>query len=388
MFAKSDESLYPKGPMPFGLKPRTIGAVTTAVQAATQPWIRSAMRRFKRAIRAQAIPVRIRGSRVIRSTWFDCASGMVGRDLDEWLRVANERAANGESSFIVMGDDVIGVVVVDGQIDYIEIDYSNYDQSQSGCIYAAEMKGLLALGVPSAIVDILTAACKTHMKYGKQGIKLQFSKHGPVRVSGLADTTLSNSLGNILGLMIAYAYNFSDEGWQAAGLRAKMHRSHDVGDLTFLRGRFYAAAEPEYVGHRVWGWMPSAVVKLGKVKKKQGTIKSLAEVMTVAYGNAMTIAPGATNIPVVAAFRAALYRNARAGDGLSERNAYRISSSTTLVDRDEALRWMFTRYAITREQVEDIEALLAEVTSLPAYVGHLGFNRLVDVDYGKGVPVP
>jgi hypothetical protein len=39
------------------------------------------------------------------------------------------------------------------------------------------------------------------------------------------------------------------------------------------------------------------------------------------------------------------------------------------------------RYAITYSEIREVEALFGTITSLPAYVEHNVFDKLVEVDY-------
>jgi len=61
--------------------------------------------------------------------------------------------------------------------------------------------------------------------------------------------------------------------------------------------------------------------------------------------------------------------------------SYKPKLGNCFPSRDEACVAIFSRYNITIQEIESVEKLMRKIISLPAYVEHIVFDKLVSVDY-------
>jgi hypothetical protein len=268
-FVKTDETLPPGldpcDPAKFCcVKPRIILSVSPHEQAAQQPWFMAASERFKMNLEELAEF----GGR----TWhFTYASGSTADSLTQWAEDALSRAYVGITSAICMGDDSV-VCDPKGGITWYEFDYSHFDQSQKDAHIAAEHEVYRGLGIPDRIIARVAAMAKVPARYrsrnAKNGVKMKLVVKEMRRVTGSPNTSLGNSIVNMLALMVAGRVDFSDEGWSDAGLNCKVRLQHaEITDVTFLRGSWFDTILDNGDSLPVWLPLPSLVCKIGKVMK-------------------------------------------------------------------------------------------------------------------------
>jgi DNA-directed RNA polymerase subunit RPC12/RpoP len=381
MFAKTNEVLRGKVlrsrkigyGIRIGVKPRTIQSVHSSVLVSCQPYILAATRRFKAVIK-EPFDMTLNGT--TKRFFLTYASGMVEDDMTRWLVKARKHAQEGTICFIVNGDDSLTVMTKDGREEYIEADYSHFDQSQKSVQNRAELLILASLGVPQGICDILAlvgrASAVGQKRNPKIPYRLHFKPSGANRVTGAPNTSISNTTNNALGLIIASFYDFSDEGWKHVGFTAVTVRSSTVQETTFLRGTWW----PHGDGTERWGILPSAVLKLGKVMAKRSDPGS---VFKYAYGMAAGMGDVPDHFPVLGAFRKKLFNLGR--EGAPIRNKFKpMSQMNETLDREFVLEWMYDRYGITTEEVEEVEDMINKIPSLPYFIGHDIFTKLAE-DY-------
>jgi hypothetical protein len=358
---------------------RTIQAVQIQVQVETQPWILSATERFKMAIE-KPIDIVVDGNTT--RFWFQYASGMDGPQLSAWFGRASEQALAGYVCCIVMGDDSYTIRVVDGVMQYMGIDYKHFDQSIKKEMLGAEYGCLLAMGVPQGVIDILKTVSTNHAIYKSRGrqdrASLKFKPSGPQRITGGPDTSLGNSICNIVGLAIAISRGLTDEAWKSVGFVAKTVVSADPLDIIFLRGVFWLNND----GQHHWGQLPSFVLKAGKMQK---TLTRQAHLERMAYAQGRSMGEIPSDFPVLASLKRKLIELGRED---VRPPPYPVGSpyqptpdySPEGIDREQILAWMRRRYACTDQQIEEVEWLITGVTSLPWFIGHELFAEFM-VDY-------
>jgi hypothetical protein len=370
-FAKTDEVLSFKESALFdgviGLKPRTIQAVKLNVQHKLQPSMLTAAKRLKIALE-EPFPITMFGE--TKNFWFTFGSGMNGVDLTAWLLRARELAQQGNICSIVCGDDSLTILLEDGQLRYIEIDYSHFDQSQKDVQNLAELKILRALGCSETVTAILKvisrAPCEGKKRNGKVPYMMRFIPVGANRVTGAPNTSLSNSTNNIIGIIIASFYGFSSEGWEAVGFTAKQSSHACVQQATFLRGTWWLHSD----GTEHWGILPSAFIKLSKVQTR---LDNRTKFNLIARGMILGMGDMPFTFPVLGVY--ALKVLQICGEITSDveeiRNKYKPKSDVqSQIDTDSVRRWMCERYDTTFHEIDEFEELLSNIVSLPTFVGH------------------
>lgn len=368
-FAKSDETLPLKECNGvYGLKPRTIRSVPDQVQVFVQPYVRACSTRLKEILVNSLIPVEG------YTLHFTYAGGMNAEALSAWGEESLARLRDRISSVIFMGDDSFACIHQGSHVEFLECDYSQYDQSQIGVVIREELKIIKTLGVPSEVVQMLEnlSASKTFWRHRKAKLKITLENDVLTRVTGAPNTSLSNSTNNMLAFLIASKDRFSEEGFARSGLIAKLQVHTEIGEGTFLRGRWYRNER----GSLSWSWLPSAVSKLGKFQKPF----KKTEIPGLCYATACNISAEPCTVPILGAFRRCLLRFAKKEPSSAIFENLR-TPGMGLVDRREALCWMERRYGITEAEVCQVEQMYDEVDSLPYVVTHDVFEKLVRRDY-------
>lgn len=393
MFAKTDETLplkYEHGE--YGLKPRTITSLPDIGQCLLQPVVREIDRRFKDDLK-QA-PFFIFGGRTTLRLWVTYASGMTAGGLSDWMNDALLNLGPDEWHLIVLGDDSLLLAVINGNRIAVEGDYSHYDNSQKDPQVKFETGLWRAFGAPKWAIKLSRSIAKMPSKWRKRGrkgdrdgvLKLVFEPGEMRRVTGAPNTSLSNTTNNIAAWYTVLDLFRKSPTHDLASFRSAIERGMnyvgfnmefqilDPSDVTFLRGRWYKMADED---RRVWSWLPSCLGKMGKVR-----FNAPVTVREAAYSLGQNISVVETNIPVVGAFRQALVRNSLQTTVTLPHEAYRPTNSCRTVDRSEALDWIERRYAVPRTQVEQVEAELDSIDTLPSFYGHPAIARFMEVDYG------
>jgi hypothetical protein len=372
MFAKANEVLYPKFHDGYwAVKGRIIQSLPIQVQLETQPWINPATKAFKLAIEA---PLPVRGIQF----WLQYAGGMNGCDLTAWLVRARLLASQGVISIIAMGDDSLSIFDRGNGLEYLEVDYSHYDQSQKEPQTKCEMKILRALGVPNGIIELLMQVGLNKASFRGRGrnkkVSLSFSPAGIQRITGSPTTSLCNTINNLVGLVSVFCENdYSVAGFAKIGLIAKINLTTDLLDASFLRGVWW----PYEDGTDRWGPKPSSVVKMGKVQTRVQKVRRLRE---LAYGQGCGMGDVSSNFPILGVFRRKLIA---LGSKFEKTNSeYNPDPDYgELVRRDVVLAWMGARYGVDVDEIERIEYVIENIVVLPWFVGAALFSDMARIDY-------
>lgn len=374
MFAKFNESINLRfwGGF-FGVKPRTIITLPLVYQIHIQPWLRRAATIFKKNL---LNPFTVDGV----DYWFTYAGGMNSADLDNWYLQALSFAKKGGVSGIFMGDDSL---LIDGRYDclIIECDYSHFDQSQSMHLIEFDGLALRKLGVPASVVEALCRVAGSRSKSKRislhRNTEVIFTPGFGRRCSGSPNTALSNSVNNMVAMVIAGEKRYSSEIFDFIGFKTKLQTHTLIRKATFLKGKWWLSSSGSYN----WATLPSRVMKLGKVGC---VLKDQRDVSVMAFAIAQNLGEVHEDFPILGAFRSALVR---LSDGdqferMQEPKFYfgyaehRIRNQMFTIDRDEALIDVMARYDITKEDICEMEDLFKGVVKLPWYVGHEAFVRL------------
>jgi hypothetical protein len=299
---------------------------------------------------------------------------------------------------VFMGDDSF---LIDSRLGYVEIDYAHFDQSQIDGWIAIDSIMLQRLGVSQYVTDLLEtlSGMKTRYKRSslRRSVSIRFKSAYLRRLSGSPNTSLSNTINNMIGIIVASFFGYSEVGFAKVGFVAVLQIHKRIDDATFLKGRWWLGTD----GRRYWGALPGRLLKIGKVLCK---LKNNKEVTMMAYSIAMNLGSIHDDYPVLGAFRRALLRNGTehimcSEEELSEMTVeeilvtkrarlleeakykfgyaeHRIQNLIFPIDRGSALELMEKRYGLTSENVSKLERLFDNVMSLPWFVGDPLFGRL------------
>jgi hypothetical protein len=319
------------------------------------------------------------------------ASGSTGAQLNEignWL-------CDGVFTVVVSGDDSVvsfGDETRDGNC-FGEGDQSAFDHTQDDGPNRI-FQGMLQqhLGFPKEFTDIAYEACSS----GYTSRKKRFFARGECGTqmpTGITTTTTYNSVAT-LTMWLFWLINPElsvEEAGAALGFKVKFQSSFSLSQVTFLKGWWLRTVE----GPVVWYPLPSACVKLGKMindplavtafkrrgkrmyRSNEEAVAMCAHALSSSY---QCIPEG---YPIFGPFLGVLRRLGSASPTALKRleeSLKPISTGGTLIPQEAENAIMF-RYGISLEEIIDVTRLLSQITSLPAYVEHIVFDKLASVDY-------
>jgi hypothetical protein len=304
----------------------------------------------------------------------------------------------------------------DGNLIYIENDFSAFDQSQKEIPNKCELNGLRATGCPQPILELLYTmarlSCRMRMRSGQNSYTLKFVPEGPGRITGGPNTTFSNTHINILMLILAYFGDFTDQRWLDIGVKAKMKRSYCIEDVTFLRGTWIPLKNPTTIPNpndfwicshcgaawwfrsvecprcgtrrncrtidqtKAWIIHPSSLLKRGKVASMTTKRERMLE---MAYGLGAGMGEVPLDYPILGPFRRKLMELGHESDYVDDHRKI-MSDFSEELDCEFIREWIITRYGVTGAQIDEVEDLINAVPSLPWVIGHPLFALLAN-DY-------
>jgi hypothetical protein len=181
------------------------------------------------------------------------------------------------------------------------------------------------------------------------------------------------------------------EAGQQLGFKVKVFPRDSISQATFLKGWWLPTVDGLYV----WRPLPSALIKLGKMisdpveitsftrrgrrmrRPRQEAISMCALALANSYPNVRN------DYPILGSFLNSLRRLGSECpttlEGIIESS--KPCPSIGLLDYSLVCSIIEERYAITYSEIREVEALFGTITSLPAYVEHNVFDKLVEVDY-------
>jgi hypothetical protein len=286
-------------------------------------------------------------------------------------------AADTYTSLVLSGDDGL-VVFRDGrEYSVWETDFAKFDHSHT----EASLKTILGIfrmwGVPSEVIDLWwqSMAGPYRINRRKEGVVIR-GEAPPQMATGISITTVANSLTHIAAFLHAVQGDYVSR-MAELGFTVKVEKHRDIGMATFLRGWWRRDA----TGLLRWYPLPSAVLKLGKVRRmrKTDTYPELSAALAYSYG------PVPRDYPILGEFiwRMTVRKTTRR---LFEESVDQHKPVLTggTIDREEAL-WAFeTRYGLSLVDIQRMEALISSAP-LPGLLHDPGFYVLRAVDYGMEV---
>jgi hypothetical protein len=319
------------------------------------------------------------------------AAGYTGEQL---TNLANE-LTDGIFTVVVSGDDSIvsfGKYSRDG-FPFAEADQSQFDHTQDDgpCkIFQGEVQKFL--GLPDSFTRLAYECCSSGY-YARRG-RLFVKGHGGTQMpTGITVTTSYNSFSTIC-FWLWWLKNEDltvEQAGQQLGFKVKYFPRLTLEQATFLKGWWMKTVDDIYV----WRPLPSACIKLGKMIRDPVEITHFVRngkkmkrprdeaIAMCAYALASSYNTVGFDYPIFGAFLDVLRRFGRVSTvrvlDLLENEKPTPSAGT--LDWRLACEQIEERYGITISEIEEVSELFYQVKTLPSYVEHPVFDKLVEVDY-------
>jgi hypothetical protein len=385
IFLKADEVLFGRD---GALKGRTVKSLDPTIQALTYQSIEQVVDQLKQVFDGSwAFPL---------GDWqltFAIGSGKTGDALDkwflknlDWISLGKKRAA-----CIFAGDDFYALVHEHDHVQAYENDFSKFDRTQGVHALGAECRILIHLGMEPRKARLLFETQLATPRY--QVERYEIKKRLPMeaqRATGGPDTTIGNTLSNMMSVMYAVrtsnGFKDLDVRQLELGFLAKLQVHDDYMLATFLKGWWM----PTRVDLQ-WLPLPSQVVKIGKILTDPRSIfphlappqawRAAAASMAASYGTIPHTYP---------LFGPFLKRYAELTDvttdlmevhqlaGLAYRTRRDFSRAP---DREVVLDYFIARYGLTLADIEEMEQEIVNVP-FPGLLCHVGWAVVARRDYG------
>lgn len=296
----------------------------------------------------------------------------------------------GDDSLLALGP-LMGTAL--GDRPFSEGDFSMFDQSEDdGPMEAAAGYIMNHLGLDPFAISVLIAAKKAPVKTFKMFGRLEVAVEGEPgcqQATGSADTTVSNSVTNLLFFLFALARSLSlEDAARELGLTLKAKHLSAFSEVTFLKGHWTRDVDCA----PMWIPLPSQVLKIGKtlthpdVLLRKAGVRGEAALHTAASAIALSFGALDYNYPILGPFveKMASFKAAR-GDCsafVNEfENPFRVVPKGRAVDRDYAAAQICYRYNIAISDILRVERRIREVVTLPSFITDPVFDALREVDY-------
>lgn len=400
-FLKVDEMLFKKN-LPDGrynIKPRVIQAVDTTVCCYVQKEVNGFTEFLKNDIfNPYETTHMIGGVQVLIAV----GSGMDAQGLScwfnhsvSWIKSTAQLYPNRDAlSFIVAGDDYFGICYRSGKFFFQENDFSFYDRTEGRHALWFQRELLIMLGFSKEIAHVLYDTCFVTPVFIDRKMDTKTKMPAPPqRFSGAQDTTLGNSILNICSVIYCLIQNKSPiiNAQVNLGFVSKMvetETTNFVSISTFLKGWFVPSRVHDEC---VWLPLPSQMVKLGVIKTDPTKIypdeSGHAAYCMAAKAMAASFRCVPEEYPLLGYLLlkySSLTDREIEPDKLLLLNQFKAEiygSNAIHIDVEEVRHLIFLRYGLSELQQLEMEQLIL-VTSFPSLIGHEGFLRLVEVDYG------
>jgi hypothetical protein len=400
-FLKVDEMLFKKI-LPDGrynIKPRVIQAVDTTVCCYVQKEVNGFTDYLKDSIfNPYTNTHTIGGVQVLIAI----GSGMDAQGLSDWFNhsvmwiksMAQLYPNRDALSFIVAGDDYFGICYRSGKFFIQENDFSFYDRTEGRHALWFQRELLIMLGFNKEVAHVLYDTCfVTPVFIDRKADTKTKMPAPPQRFSGAQDTTLGNSILNICSVIYCLIQNHSPilNAQVNLGFVAKMVETETTNFVTistFLKGWFVPSRLNDDC---VWLPLPSQLVKLGVIKTDPSKIYTDESSHTAYCMAAKAMASSFKCVPdeyPLLGYLILKYKSLTDQEVSSDKtlllNQFKseiYNSNARHIDVEENRNMVFLRYGLSELQQLEMEKLLLE-TSFPSLVGHDGFLRLTEVDYG------
>jgi len=243
---------------------------------------------------------------------------------------------------------------------------------------------MINLGIP---IEIIEKMMKIHSLVHTRVFFPQFDfkqkwKMPIQRVTGAAETSLGNSLGNLMASVYAIMGFFASNRNQSVpsliaelGFEMKYKESDSILGMTFLKGSFLKDNCDQWM----WLPLPSQVLKLGKILTDPCKIfpklnRQEAEIMCA---RAMALGLGTVpyNYPILGPFITKMrtlsfssYNNTQIEHQWFPEHKIKVDSYA-YCNRKMALEMYGLRYGLTEEHILDLEHHISLVKTIPIVMG-------------------
>jgi hypothetical protein len=297
----------------------------------------------------------------------------------------------GDVYVIVAGDDSVFWIEIEGEIRGYEFDVSSFDQSESSGPLLYEYSTLRMLGVPPDVTDRLFKIAKSPLRVNlRNGNSVLLDRSSrPFRDTGGPDTTLGNGIVNggaiyhvfdnwicwnsISAVEDSFIMGMARLGFKVKGGFCK------GGSESFLKGLWY----PTDRG-KIWGPVPSRVIKLGKASKDPRVSYKIKSLSKAVARHAAVVADGYRGFLQVPILRIYV---AKYGDKLVQvEEEWKIKTSFRFKEvrylDQEVMTLLYHRYSLSERDIYEMECLYLKA-NLFSLLSHPGFWKLSRVDYGS-----
>lgn len=310
------------------------------------------------------------------------ASGLKGPEIAAFV----QSCAPDVHMVIVAGDDLVvrkAGLYVEGVL--VEADARMCDQTLIHAIAAAIPRIFGMTNIQAEQLQLFNDMISCPYKARRGFLKVK-GVTTPHMATGIPTTTTVTSLCVICAIL---HYLMGDKPLDVAGaelgMQFKVFRKDSLSQTTFLRSLFLEDNE----GDLVLVNLPSMVLKCQLVRDPReiaGLDDSLGALHACAHAWASSWQHMGDDVPIVGAFLRMLRRIAKNGpkveiSAVHPDLQYKLLASGTPL-RSKALEAYRFRYGLEEAQIVDCERLMDTVDRLPAYLEHLVFKTLHDVDYG------
>jgi len=386
IFLKGDEVLFGRE---GALKGRTVKSLDPTMQAFTYKAIDAVISNLKNIFDGKwAFPLR---------DWlvtFAIGSGKTGDALDKWHRQSLDWVSYGEKRIacIFAGDDFFALVHEKDCVVAFENDFSKFDRTQGVHALGAELRILVFLGMEYRQAKLLfeTQLAKPRYQSDKYQIKQRMEMEAQ-RATGSSDTTVGNTLTNMMSVLFAlHAENGVTnlvERQLDLGFVSKLQIHRDIIQGTFLKGWWL----PLTTEGLQWLPLPSQVIKIGKILTNPETIfpelssdqawRAAATSMAASYG---TIS---FNYPLFGTFlkryvelsgKVVDLQQTRLLTGLAFRTRRETCDPP---DRQHAIDYFTQRYGLSEDDILEMETEICSAP-FPGLLTHVGWAVIARRDYG------
>jgi len=319
------------------------------------------------------------------------ASGYTGEQLTEIA----QSLLDGIFTIVVSGDDSVvsfGHESRDGY-PFGEADQSAFDHTQDdGPCKIFQSYVQKALGFPKEFTDMAYSCCSSGFTVRKGRLFMKGSG-GTQMPTGITVTTSYNSVSTVcfwLWWLINPTLSVIEAG-QQLGFKVKYFPRLSITQATFLKGWWLLTVDGRYV----WRPLPSALLKLGKMikdpveitsftrrgKKMHRSAEEAVRMCAMALANSYPTVKD--DYPILGTFLKKLRTlGSESPSALVDiLESSKPTPSAGVIDYVQACAEIEDRYGITKREIREVEDLLNAITTLPAYIEHSVFDKLVDVDY-------
>ena len=273
-----------------------------------------------------------------------------------------------------------------------ENDFEMWDQSQTQAFWAWLNYILVIWRFSEVFISQIIVTARAAFRRKRDGFVMKGTAH-MCMATGVSVTSIVGSLFNIMLWVKALQENQCFQtSCRQVGVGAKLLHMDSIHGMTFLKG--WATVDND--GATVWANLPSCVLKMGKLfrdpvkmaKQAGFDLNRNAATIVCAHAVCSSFVDMALDYPIVGALVRKVTQLKRAAgnatvvmtDFVAENTLYKVRQIKG-ASRSFTLALMFSRYGISSLEVEECEALIDKVTTLPWLVSCPAVHKLCLGDY-------